>query len=100
MSIRAYKIAEELGIDRNEFVGKAAEVGVELKSAMAAVDEATADELRQKLGAKKREAVTEARVERRGGAVIRRRKKVEPEPEPEPEVEPAWSHSAKPVARR
>jgi translation initiation factor IF-2 len=88
MSIRAYKIAEELGIDRTEFVEKAAEVGVELKNAMAAVDEATADELREKLGAKKREAVTEARVERRGGAVIRRRKKVEPEPEPEPELAP------------
>ncbi len=91
MSIRAYKIAEELGIDRTEFVDKAKEVGVELKSAMAAIDEATAEDLRQKLGAATREAVTEARVERRGGggSVIRRRKRVEEvpaEPEPEPEV--------------
>ncbi len=98
MSIRAYKIAEELGIDRNEFVDKAAEVGVELKSAMAAIDEATADELREKLGAKKREAVTEARVERRGGAVIRRRKRVEPEPEPEPEAAPEPEQEAEAIA--
>ena len=88
MSIRAYKIAEELGIDRSDFVERAKEVGVELKSAMAAVEEDVAAELREKLSQKTREAVTEARVERRGGAVIRRRKRAEPIPEPEPEAQP------------
>jgi translation initiation factor IF-2 len=73
--VRAYKIAEELGI--------------ELKSAMASVDEEQAALLREKLGVKLRQGtVTEARVTRKGvAAVIRRRKRVEPEPAPvEPEV--------------
>ncbi|NQZ95059.1 MAG: translation initiation factor IF-2 [Myxococcales bacterium] len=83
-NIRAYKIAEELGIDRSEFVEKAAVIGVTLKSPMASIDGETADLLRQKLGGvKKKGPVTERRVETRaGGAVIRRRKKIEPVPEP------------------
>ena len=94
-NIRAYKLAEELGIERNEFVDKAKTLGVDLKSAMAAIGEEEATMLREKLGEKRRKDVTEARVESRGGsAVIRRRKrKAEPEPppppEPEPEPEPA-----------
>ena len=85
-TIRAYKLAEELGIERSEFVEKAAALGVPLKSAMAALDDEVANELREKLGAKKdRGAVTERRVEQTGGAaVIRRRKKAEPEPAPPP----------------
>jgi translation initiation factor IF-2 len=88
MVIRAYKIAEEIGLDRNEFVEKAREFGIELKSAMASLDESQAEMLREKLGAK-REDVTEARVEAGSGgrAVIRRRKKVVAE-EPAP-VEPS-----------
>jgi translation initiation factor IF-2 len=96
MSVRAYKIAEELGIERNEFVEKAREHGVELRNAMAPLDEEQVALLREKLSVKKSEAITEARVERKGRAVIRRRKRVveaEPEPEPEP-VEP----EAEPVA--
>ncbi len=92
-NIRAYKLAEELGIERNEFVDKAKTLGVDLKSAMAAIGEEEAAMLREKLGEKRRKDVTEARVERRGGsAVIRRRKrkaKPEPPPPPEPEPEPA-----------
>jgi translation initiation factor IF-2 len=91
-TIRAYKLAEELGIERAEFVEKAAALGFALKSAMAALDEAVANELREKLGARKdRGAVTERRVEQTGAAaVIRRRKKaaemepVAPTPAPEP----------------
>ncbi len=100
--IRAYRIAEELGIDRNDLVDKAKAVGVELRSPMASLEEKEADELRQKLGGNVPGAeVVERRVERKGGsAVIRRRKKapkpepvpapvaVEPEPEPEPISEP------------
>jgi translation initiation factor IF-2 len=89
--IRAYKLAEELGMDRAEFVDRAAEAGVELRSAMASIDVEVADELRAKLGEAKQEkqVVTESRVQRgTGAAVIRRRKKVaEPEAEPEPVVE-------------
>ena len=85
--IRAYKLAEELGIDRNEFVEKAAELGIELKSAMAAIEPAQQELLREKLGEKKASVhFDEERVERKGGAaVIRRRKKSAPEPEPVPE---------------
>jgi translation initiation factor IF-2 len=79
--IRAYKLAEELGIDRVEFVERAGEVGVELKTAMVTLDEAQVAELREKLGAPKpeRKLVSEKRV---GGAVIRRRRKAEPPPPP------------------
>jgi translation initiation factor IF-2 len=96
--IRAYKLAEELGIERGEFVEKAAAIGVELSSAMASIDEDQAQELREKLGApkKKRGAVTERRVQRGkgGAAVIRRRKKAQPAPEPEPEPAPAVESEA------
>jgi translation initiation factor IF-2 len=87
--IRAYKLAEELGMDRAEFVEKAAAAGVELRSAMASLDEAEAEKLRKKMGgAKTRGDVTERRVVRgEGTAVIRRRKK-KAEPVPEPAAEP------------
>jgi translation initiation factor IF-2 len=85
MSTRAYKLAEELGIDRNEFVAKAKEAGVDLRNAMATLDDAQVAFLREKLSAKKSDRITEARVEVTGGAaVIRRRKRIEPEPPPEP----------------
>ncbi|MCP5059796.1 MAG: translation initiation factor IF-2 [bacterium] len=89
-NVRAYKIAEELGIERNEFVEKANAIGIALKNAMASVDPEQADVLREKLGAKKSNRITEARVQARGGtAVIRRRKKAAPEPEaPVAEVVP------------
>ena len=87
--IRAYKLAEELGIDRAEFVEKAAAAGIELRSAMASLDDAEAEKLRKKLGAPKlRTSVTEQRVDRgTGAAVIRRRKKREETPAPAPAVE-------------
>jgi translation initiation factor IF-2 len=89
--VRAYKIAEELGIERTEFVEKARAIGIELKSAMASIDDEQAELLREKLGAKLRQGpVTEARVARKGGgAVIRRRKGLVAEPEPAREAEVA-----------
>ena len=100
-NIRAYKLATELGIDRTEIVDRAAEVGVELKSPMAAVDPDTAQLLREKLGAPEPEkkVVTERRVVRSGGAaVIRRRKKVTAEPPPEPEPVAESEATPEPVA--
>ncbi len=86
--IRAYKLAEELGIEKSEFVEKAESFGVALKSAMATVGEEDADLLRKKLGTRKpKKLVTESRVEAKGGAIIRRRKRAAPEPPPEPEPE-------------
>jgi translation initiation factor IF-2 len=85
--IRAYKLAEELGIDRNELVEKAHTVGVEIKSPMAQLEDAEADLLRHKLGAARPSSgeMVEERVALSGGsAVIRRRKRVAVEPEPEP----------------
>jgi len=96
--IRAYKLAEELGIDRHDFVDRAADAGVVLKNSMASLDEVQEAELREKLGqpAESGKQVVESRVERKGGkTVLRRRKRVkaeepppEPEPAPEPEPEP------------
>jgi translation initiation factor IF-2 len=90
--IRAYKLAEELGIDRAEFVERAAAAGIPLKSAMASLDDAEVEKLRKKLGGSRApsSAVTEQRVEGdTGSAVIRRRKKaVAPEPAPEPVAPP------------
>jgi translation initiation factor IF-2 len=95
--IRAYKIAEELGIDRNDLIDKAKAVGVELKSSMVQLEEEEASQLRQKLtGQIPGAQVTERRVESQTGAatVIRRRKRA-PEPaapavpaRPEPIHEP------------
>ncbi len=87
-NVRAYKIAEELGIERGEFVEPARALGIELKSAMASIGDAAVALLREKLSAKVRQGpVTEARVLRKGGgAVIRRRKQVAPEPEVSEEV--------------
>jgi len=89
--IRAYRLAEELGMERAEFVEKATAAGVELRSAMASLDEAEVEKLRKKLGTVKKSGETvEKRVERSGGAAVirRRRKKEEPPPEP-PIAEPA-----------
>jgi translation initiation factor IF-2 len=94
-NIRAYKLAEELGIERADFVEKAASLGVVLKSAMATVDENDAERLRKKLtsASSRKKQVTESRVASKGGAVIRRRKRVEPEPPPA-EAEPPPSSEA------
>ena len=86
MAIRAYKLAEELGIEKAEFVARATELGVVLKSAMASIEEDEAELLRRKLGrtSARDQLVTEQRVEAgSGAAVIRRRKKAAPPP-PEP----------------
>ena len=76
--LRAYKLAEELGIDRHEFVSRAAEAGVEVRSAMSGLDESEVETLREKLGqpTRAKRQMVESRVEGSGGAtVLRRRKK-------------------------
>ena len=81
--IRAYKIAEELGIDRNDFVAKAKSVGVDLASPMASIEEDVAQDLRQKLsGFVPGAQVVERRVEAQGGGAVIRRRKRAPEPPP------------------
>ncbi|MEE8580510.1 MAG: translation initiation factor IF-2, partial [Myxococcota bacterium] len=98
--IRAYKLAEELGIERSEFVEKALSAGIELKSAMAALEPEVADQLREKFGSTPvKKVVFEKRVERKGSAtVIRRRKKKEEPPPPPPVEEVVPTSSEFPVA--
>jgi len=102
VKIRAYKLAEELGIDRNEFVEKARAFGVELKNAMASLDEETAGSLRVKFGGGPGQEMVEKTVEVEGGRkVIRRRRRAKPAPEPvaaapEPSVEDLEAPAAEP----
>jgi translation initiation factor IF-2 len=96
--IRAYKLAEELGIDRAELVEKAKAFGVELKTAMSSLDEEEAAQLRQRIGGGSSSSeVVEKTVEAEGGRkVIRRRRRMKVEvPEPEPTPAPV---AAEPVA--
>jgi translation initiation factor IF-2 len=81
--VRAYKIAEELGLDKQELLVKAAEIGIQLRSALVGVDEEQAETLRRRLGG----ATTQPREEKRiGTSVIRRRRKKEAAPPPTPEL--------------
>ncbi len=87
-TVRAYKLAEELGIERNEFVEQARQHGIDLKSAMASLEDAEVELLREKIGgaAKAKRSVDEQRLEGKSGTtVVRRRKRKEPDPEPVPE---------------
>ncbi len=87
--IRAYKIAEELGIDRNELVERAKSLGVEVPGPMASLDEDVAALLRERLGGHAPGAqVTERRVEAQGGGAVIRRRKRAPEPAPAPAPAP------------
>ena len=98
--VRAYKLAEELGIDRNEFVEKAKAFGVELKSAMASIDDEVASALREKFGGGPRQEMVEKTVESEGGRKVirrRRRAKVEPPPPPAPAMPVAKPVAAEPA---
>jgi translation initiation factor IF-2 len=96
--IRAYKLAEELGFEREELLTKAAELGIPLRSAMVALDEEQVQLLREKLGEKPKVQTEERRV---GSGVIRRRRKKAGAPLPAaPEVaeEGPESEAAEPAA--
>ena len=88
--IRAYKLAEEFGLEREEFLEKAGELGIELRTAMVSLDEEQVDILREKLGSKP-EVQTESK--RVGTGVIRRRRK-KPAAAPESEVAAALEPAA------
>ena len=100
--IRAYKLAEELGIERNEFVEQAGTHGVELKNAMGSLDEEQVELLREKLGGvakSSKKNVDERRLEGKAGTtVVRRRRKKAPEPEPVPEPEVVAEEIVEPEA--
>jgi translation initiation factor IF-2 len=99
--IRAYTLAEELGIERSEFVEQARTHGIELKSAMASLEESEVEMLREKMGAGEKvvRSTEERRLEGKAGTtVVRRRRKKVPEPEPEPIIEPEPEAVAEPIA--
>ena len=87
-NIRAYKLAEELGIEKTDLVERANGIGLELKNAMASLTDAQADRVREAVGApRKRDSnVTESRVEGKSGTTLLRRRRKKPEPEPVAEV--------------
>jgi len=101
VKIRAYKLAEELGLDRNDLVEKAKSFGIELKNAMASLEDDQAELLRERLGKSggADSQVVERRVESKGGTtVLRRRKRVREVEEPQAEeVEATEEAEAEPV---
>ena len=80
--IRAYKLAEEFGLEREEFLQKAAELGIELRTAMVSLEEEQVGVLREKFGAKPEVETEERRVGT--GVIRRRRKKAAAPPAPAP----------------
>ena len=80
--IRAYKLAEEFGLEREEFLQKAAELGIELRTAMVSLEDEQIDVLREKFGTKPKVETEEKRVGT--GIIRRRRKKAVPPAEPAP----------------
>ena len=94
--IRAYKIAEELALDRNDLVERARSLGVEVPGPMALLDEDVAALLRERLGGHAPGAqVTERRVEGQGGGAVIRRRKRAPEPAPAPAPDAAARRRAR-----
>ncbi len=97
-AMRAYALATELGLGREELIKKAAEIGIEIRNPMASLDEETVATIRRRLSATPAQDTVQKRV---GSSVIRRRKrKSEGEPD-EPgdelasggvEVTPAHAH--------
>jgi translation initiation factor IF-2 len=98
--VRAYKLAEELKLDREELVSKARELGIDIRSAMSSLEDEQVELLRRRLGQASAETHTEKRV---GQQVIRRRRKIveeAPEPiaaEPEPVAEEPVAPEPEPV---
>ncbi|MEX2209265.1 MAG: translation initiation factor IF-2 [Myxococcota bacterium] len=74
--MRAYKLAEELGLSREDLIKKAAEIGIEIRNPMATIEEDQANTIRRKLSAAAEVETVQKRV---GTGVIRRRKRKEPD---------------------
>ena len=91
--VRAYKLAEELGIERDELIVKAGEFGIEIRSPMSGLDPETADDLRRRLGGPANVVIEEKRV---GGTVVRRRRKRVVEEAPASVLEPETVEEAEP----
>jgi len=76
--MRAYSLAAELGLAREELIKKAAEIGIEIRNPMASLDEEQVNTIRRRLAATPAADTVQKRV---GTGVIRRRKRKEVEEE-------------------
>jgi translation initiation factor IF-2 len=70
--MRAYSLATELGLGREELIKKAAEIGIEIRNPMASLDEDVVTTIRRRLSATPSADTVQKRV---GTMVIRRRKR-------------------------
>ena len=70
--MRAYSLATELGLGREELIKKAAEIGIEIRNPMASLDEDVVTTIRRRLSATPAAGTVQKRV---GSTVIRRRKR-------------------------
>jgi len=70
--MRAYSLATELGLGREELIKKAAEIGIEIRNPMASLDEDVVTTIRRRLSATPAAGTVQKRV---GSSVIRRRKR-------------------------
>ncbi len=70
--MRAYKLAEELELSREDLIKKAAEIGIEIRNPMATIDEDQANTIRRRLAPGSEAETVQKRV---GSGVIRRRKR-------------------------
>src|SRR5215831_4771608 len=84
--MRAYSLATELGLGREELIKKAAEIGIEIRNPMASLDEEQVNTIRRRLAST---PATETVQKRVGSAVIRRRKRKTEEGEELPAGEAA-----------
>jgi translation initiation factor IF-2 len=100
--LRAFQLAQELGIDNKEFVQLMGAIGMPIKTHMSTIAEEDIEAIKTKIADFKRGRTVEKRV---GGTVIRRRaaavKPAAEEPEPQPGAEaaaPEEGAAAPPVA--
>jgi translation initiation factor IF-2 len=70
--MRAYSLAAELGLGREELIKKAAEIGIEIRNPMASLDEEQVNTIRRRLASTPAADTVQKRV---GDSVIRRRKR-------------------------
>jgi len=87
--IRAYKLAEELKLDRDEFMKRAGEIGIQLKNHMVSLEDDQVAMIRQRLGGGGGGGVDPSRTEEKrlaGGMVIRRRRLQAPGDAPQTEA--------------
>ena len=81
--LRAFQLAQELGIENKEFVSLMSAIGMPIKSHMSAIPEEDIEKIKLKIADFKRGRTVEKRV---GGTVIRRRVSAAKPAEAEPEA--------------